>query len=125
MQAVAKWNHVRVSPQKARLVADLVRGLPAEEALHVLDRTNKRAAGQIRKVLQSAVANADDLGGDVDELVVESIVVNEGPRMRRMRAAARGRPSPYVHRLAHIVVTVSDGEDGEDVEDEQGATGGA
>ena len=57
--------------------------------------------------------------------MVESIVVNEGPRMRRMRAAARGRPSPYVHRLATIVVTVSDGEDGEDVEDEQGATGGA
>ena len=121
MQAVAKWNFVRVSPQKARLVADLVRGLPAEEALEVLDRTNKRAAGQIRKVLKSAVANADDLGGDVDELVVESIVVNEGPRMKRMRAAARGRPAPYVHRLAHIVITVSDGQDeGDEFEETDG-----
>ncbi len=120
MKAVAKWNYLRVSPQKARLVADLVRGLPAGEALEVLDRTNKRAAGQVSKVLQSAVANADDLGGDVDELVVESIVVNEGPRMRRMRASARGRPSPYVHRLAHIVVTVSDGDDSEDGEEAPG-----
>ena len=114
MQAVAKWNYVRVSPQKARLVADQVRGLPTAEALDLLDRTNKRAAKKIRKVLDSAVANADDLGGDVDELVVESIVVNEGPRMKRMRASARGRPAPYVHRLAHIVVTVSQPRDEED-----------
>ena len=118
MQAVAKWNYVRVSPQKARLVADLVRGLPAEEALEVLELTNKRVAGQIRKVLQSAVANADDQGVDVDELVVSAIVVNEGPRLRRMRASARGRPAPYMHRLAHIVVTVSDGDDAEDGEEE-------
>lgn len=122
MEAVAKWNFVRVSPQKARLVADQVRGLPAEEALEVLDRTNKRAAGQIRKVLKSAVANADDLGGDVDELVVQSIVVNEGPRMKRMRASARGRPAPYVHRLAHIVITLSDGqEERDEFEESEGA----
>ncbi len=114
MQAIAKWNYVRVSPQKARLVADQVRGLPADEALAVLDRTNKRAAGQIQKVLKSAVANADDLGGDVDELYVAEIVVNEGPRMKRMRPAARGRPAPYVHRLAHIVVTVSDSQASEE-----------
>lgn len=118
MQAVAKWNYVRVSPQKARLVADLIRGLSAERALDVLDRTNKKAAGQIGKVLKSAVANADDLGGDVDQLVVESIVVNEGPHMKRMRPTARGRSWPYVHRLAHIVVTVSDEQ--EDEEDEFG-----
>ncbi len=109
MQALAKWNYVRVSPQKARLVANLVRGLPAEDALQVLDRTNKRAAGPIRKVLLSAVANAAEHGADIDALVVQSIVVNDGPRMRRMRPAARGRPSPYVHRLAHVVITVSDG----------------
>lgn len=112
MEAVAKWNYARVSPQKARLVADLVRGLGADEALGVLERTNKRAAGQIYKVLESAVANADNLGLDADRLYVKSIFVNEGPRMKRMRAAARGRPAPYVHRLAHIVVTVAD--DGED-----------
>ncbi|MCY4189234.1 MAG: 50S ribosomal protein L22 [Bryobacterales bacterium] len=110
MDAVAKWNYVRIAPQKARLVADLVRGLAAEAAVDVLARTNKRAAGQILKVLRSAVANAEDLGGEVEELRIKSIVVNEGPRMKRMRAAARGRPAPYVHRLAHIVVTVTDDE---------------
>ena len=108
MEAVAKWNYVRVSPRKARLVADLVRGLDASEALEVLERTNKRAAGQIHKVLESAIANADGLGIDIDELYVKSIYVNEGPRAKRMRAAARGRPAPYVHRLAHIVVTVAE-----------------
>lgn len=108
MDAVAKWNYVRVAPQKARLVADLVRGLGAEDAVDVLHRTNKRAAGQILKVLQSAVANAEDLGGEVEDLRIKSIVINEGPRMKRMRAAARGRPAPYVHRLAHIVITVTD-----------------
>ena len=111
-----------MSPQKARLVADQVRGLPTDEALDLLARTNKRAAGQISKVLQSAVSNANDLGGEVDELFVKSIVVNEGPRMKRLRAAARGRPAFYIHRLAHIVVTVSDGEQEEDwVEDLDGA----
>ena len=113
----AKWNYVRVSPQKARLVADLVRGLPADEALAVLNRTKKRAAGQIVKVLESALANTSDRDGDVDSMVVESIAVNDGPRMRRMRAAARGRPAPYRHRLAHIVVTLSSAADG----DEDGA----
>ena len=114
MEAVAKWNYIRVSPQKARLVADLVRGLEAEEALDLLNRTNKRAAGQIRKVLESALANADNLGGDIDRMYVKSIVVNEGPRMKRMRPAARGRPAPYVHRMAHIVVTVAEDDELDD-----------
>ena len=114
MEAVAKWNYIRVSPQKARLVADLVRGLEAEEALDLLNRTNKRAAGQIRKVLESALANADNLGGDVDNMYVKSIVVNEGPRMKRMRPTARGRPAPYVHRMAHIVVTVAEDDERDD-----------
>ncbi len=109
MEVSATWRFVRVSPQKARLVADLVRGLDASDALDLLRRTNKRAAGRILKVLESAVANADDRGADVDDLKVARIAVNEGPRMRRMRAAPRGRPAPYRHRLAHIVVTVSEG----------------
>lgn len=115
MEVRAQWSYARVSPQKARLVADLVRGLPASDALDVLNRTNKRAAGQIRKVVASAVANADERGVDADEMVIKAIVVNEGPRMRRMRPAARGRPAPYRHRLAHIVVTIGDG--GQDDED--------
>lgn len=118
MQVLAKWKYVRASPQKVRLVADLVRGLPAEEALALLRRTNKRAARQVIKVLDSAVANADNQGGNPDELVVESIVVNEGPRLRRMRAAARGRSSPYRHRMSHIVVTLTDNES-EDADDEE------
>lgn len=110
MQVLAQWKYVRASPQKVRLVADLVRGLPAEEALALLRRTNKRAARQVIKVLDSAVANADNRDANLDELVVDSIVVNEGPRIRRMRAAARGRSSPYRHRMSHIVITLSDNE---------------
>ncbi len=110
MEAVAKWNYVRISPQKVRLVADEIRGRKIEDALPLLNRINKRAAGMVYKVVQSAVSNADELGADTDSLVVKEIVVNEGPRMKRMRPAARGRPAPYVHRLAHIVVTLSDGE---------------
>ena len=119
MDAVAKWNYVRVSPRKARLVADLVRGLDADEAVELLLRTNKRAAGLILKVLQSAVANAFDQGLDVDEMYVSRIYVNEGPRLKRMRASARGRAAPYKHRMAHIVVEVSEREWGFD--DEEGA----
>lgn len=121
MEAVAKWNYVRVSPQKARLVADLVRGFGVGDALDVLARTNKRVAPQIRKVLESALANAKDQGAEVDNLFVKSIVVNEGPRMKRMRASARGRPAPYVHRFAHIVITVAESEDhtGEDYLDDR------
>lgn len=118
MQVLAKWNYVRASPQKVRLVADLVRGLPAEEALALLRRTNKRAARQVIKVLDAAVANADNRDANVDELVVASIIVNEGPRMRRMRAAARGRSSPYRHRMSHIVITLSDNE-GAGADDEE------
>ncbi len=118
MQATAKWNYVKVSPQKARLVADQVRGLEVSEALTVLSHINKRAAPPIRKVLDSAVANADDLGADVDELFIESIYVNEGPRAKRLRPAPMGRAHRYVHRLAHIVVTVSDGRADEMEEEE-------
>lgn len=111
MEAVARWNYVRISPQKARLVADQVRGLTADHALQILPLINKKAAGLIRKVLESAVANADDLNLELDELYVKSIVVNEGPRMKRMRPTARGRGAPYVHRLAHIEIVVSEADE--------------
>lgn len=118
MPFVAKLKYLRASPQKVRLVADLVRGLPAADALAVLERTNKRAARQVTKVLQSAVANADNQGGNPDDMVVDSIVVNEGPRARRMRAAARGRSAPYRHRMSHIVVTLV-ADDSEEADDEE------
>lgn len=111
MTATAKMKYVRVSPQKARLVVDLIRGLPVEEALTKLKLTNKRVAPQIAKVLASAVANAEETGDvDVDELKVSEIYVDEGPRLKRLRPAPMGRAFRYFHRMSHIVVKVSDGE---------------
>ncbi len=107
-------NYVRVSPQKARLVVDLIRGLPVEEALTTLKMTNKGIAPKVAKLLQSAVANAEDIGAvDVDDLKVSEAYVNEGPRLKRIRPAPMGRAYRYVHRLAHIVIRVSDGQNDE------------
>jgi len=109
MQARAEARFVRVSPQKARLVVDLIRGQKAEEARTILRYTNKRIAPAVLKVLESAIANAenrfDDL--DVDELVVSEAYVNEGPRLKRMRPAPMGRAFRYQRRMSHIAVTVS------------------
>ncbi len=111
MTATAKAMYVRVSPQKARLVIDLIRGLPVEQALTTLRTTNKAIAPTVAKVLQSAVANAEDLGEvDVDDLTVTAAYVNEGPRLKRLRPAPMGRAFRYLHRLSHIVVSVSDGQ---------------
>ena len=120
MTATAKHNYVRVSAQKARLVVDLIRGLPVERALTTLKVTNKAIAPAVAKVLQSAVANAEEKGNvDVDELVVSEAYVNEGPRLKRIRPAPMGRAFRYFHRLSHIVITVSDGNDGLAIEDEE------
>lgn len=111
MTATAKMNYVRISAQKARLVVDLIRGLPVERALTTLKTTNKAIAPKVAKVLQSAVANAEERGDvDVDELVVSEAYVNEGPRLKRIRPAPMGRAYRYFHRLSHIVITVSDGQ---------------
>ncbi len=109
MQATAKLNYVRLSPQKARLVVDLIRGRSASDALTILRETKKRVAPQLEKLLRSAIANAENSGEvDVDELVVSEAYVNEGPRLYRMRPAPMGRGHRYRHPTAHIVVTVSD-----------------
>jgi large subunit ribosomal protein L22 len=103
---------VRVSPQKARLVVDLIRGRRAGEALHTLRFTKKRVAKDVAKVLRSAIANAerkaDDAGTplDVDALFVSQCFVNEGPRWKRMRPAPMGRGFRYQKRTSHIVVSV-------------------
>lgn len=111
MTATAKMRYVRVSPQKARLVVDLIRGRKVEDALTTLKMTNKGIAPKVAKVLQSAVANAEDLGDvDVDELVVSEAWIDEGPRLKRLRPAPMGRAYRYLHRLSHINVTVSDGQ---------------
>jgi large subunit ribosomal protein L22 len=111
---LAKSRFVRVSPQKARLVIDLIRGRRAEEALQTLRFTKKRVAKDIEKTLRSAIANAerkaDDAGEslDVDELFVTSCCVNEGPRWKRMRPAPMGRGFRYQKRTSHIVVEVAE-----------------
>ena len=112
MTATAKAKYVRVSPQKARLVIDLIRGLPVGEALVRLGVTNKGVAPAVAKVLNSAVANAQDRGDvDVDDLRVSAAWVDEGPRLKRLRPAPMGRAFRYFHRMSHIIVSVSDGND--------------
>ncbi len=109
MEVAAKLRHGRMSAQKARLVADQVRGLSVEEALDILSFSVKKAAGLIKKVLASAIANAENNNGlDVDELRVAKICVDEGPSMRRFRARAKGRANRIVKRSCHITVVVSD-----------------
>jgi large subunit ribosomal protein L22 len=114
IEGVALARFVRVSPQKARLVVDLIRGQRAEEALQTLRFTKKRIARDIEKTLRSAIANAerkaDDAGSslDVDQLFVTSCFVNEGPRWKRMRPAPMGRGFRYQKRTAHITVQVAE-----------------
>ena len=110
MQATAKLRNARISPQKCRLVADLVRGQPVGDALQVLAYTPKKGAKLVRKVLESAIANAEhNLGADIDELKVARIEVDTAPVLQRMHARATGRGSRIVKRLSHISVTVADG----------------
>jgi large subunit ribosomal protein L22 len=114
LEGVAIARYVRVSPQKARLVIDLIRGVGAERALTVLASTRKRAARDISKVLHSAIANvqrkAEDAGSplDVDRLYVCRCAVDPGPVMKRFRGAPFGRAHGYVHRTSHIVVAVAE-----------------
>src|ERR1700729_2128521 len=114
IEGIAQARYTRVSPQKARLVIDLIRGRRAEEALHTLQFTKKRVAKDIEKTLRSAIANAErkaeDSGEtlDVDQLFVTTCYVNEGPRWKRMRPAPMGRGFRYQKRTSHIVVNVAE-----------------
>jgi large subunit ribosomal protein L22 len=109
MQVSATLKHAHISAQKARLVADQVRGLPVEKALNVLSFSSKKAAGMVLKVLESAIANAEhNEGADIDELKVASIYVDEGRTMKRFRARAKGRGTRILKRNSHITVTVGD-----------------
>jgi large subunit ribosomal protein L22 len=108
MEARATQKHIRVSPQKARLVVDLIRGKNAGEALSILTYTKKRVAQAVEKVLRSAIANAEQKAEhlDVDKLVVSKAYVNEGPRSKRIRPAPMGRAFRYQRRMSHITVVV-------------------
>ncbi len=109
MEVAAKLKHVRISAQKGRLVADQIRGLPVDKALNVLLFSRKKAAGIIKKVLESAIANAEhNEGADIDDLRVARVFVDEGPAQKRWRPRARGRANQILKRTSHITVTVSD-----------------
>ncbi len=107
METRAVLRTARISPQKARLVADMVRGMPVAQANDVLQFTNKKAAHIVRKVLLSAVANAENnMGADVDELRVTRISVDAATTMKRFRARAKGRGTRILKRNSHITVVV-------------------
>ena len=109
MEVAAKLKHARISPQKCRLVADQVRGKPVEQALQILTFSPKKAAAIIKKVLESAIANAEhNEGADIDELKVSTIYVDEGPTMRRWKARAKGRVNHIIKRTSHVTVKVGD-----------------
>lgn len=109
MQVSATHRYARISPQKARLVADLIRGKTAENAVNMLAFSDKKAADLFKKVLDSAMANAENNeGADIDTLKVVAVYVDEGPRMKRMSARAKGRGNRIVKRLSHITVVVGD-----------------
>lgn len=110
----AEARFQRTSPQKAKLVLDLIKGLRVEKAINTVAFTNKRIAPVVEKVLRSAVQNAQYLSDergldvDVDNLYVKTAVANEGPRMKRIRPAPMGRAFRYQRRIAHIIITVAE-----------------
>ena len=109
MQVAAVLRYARISPQKCRLVADQIRGQGVDQALQTLSFSTKKAAGILKKVLESAIANAEhNHGADIDELKVSVIEVSEAPTYRRYRARAKGRGARIIKRNSHITVQVAD-----------------
>ena len=109
MMVSATLRRARTSPQKARLVADQLRGLPVERAMQILTLSTPKAASVLKKVLESAIANADhNEGADIDELLVGAVHIDQGPTFRRHRARARGRAGRITKRTSHITLTVTD-----------------
>jgi large subunit ribosomal protein L22 len=114
MEFTAKAMFMRVSPQKARLVLDLIKGLRVEQALNTLAFTNKRVAPLVHKLLRSAIENANYMNQekgvevDVDRLFVKRAIVNEGPRMKRIRPAPMGRAYRYQRRMSHLEIAVAE-----------------
>lgn len=109
MEVAAQLRYARISAQKTRLIADQVRGLSVDKALQTLAFSPKKAAGIVKKVLESAIANAEhNDGADIDELKVSKIFVDEGPTHKRMRARAKGRGNRILKRTSHITVVVGE-----------------
>ncbi len=115
MNATAHARFVRQSPYKVRRVLDLVRGLPVEEAVVILDHTNRRAADPVKKCLNSAIANAEhNLALDAEDLFVSEAYADEGPTLKRWRPRARGRATRINKRTSHITIVVADDEEYEE-----------
>lgn len=113
MEARAVVRHIRISPSKVRIVADLVRGKPVREALAILRYTPKRASRVIEKAIRSAVANAENnLDMDGDSLVVSRIFVDQGPTLKRYHPRQRGQAFPILKRSSHLTVVVREKEEG-------------
>ncbi len=114
MEFRAELRYLRLTPQKVRLVLDLIKGKRVEAARNTLAFTKKRAAGHVAKLLQSAVDNANYLNGeknldvDLDQLYVKTAVANDGPRMKRIRPAPQGRAFRYQRRISHIVLVLAE-----------------
>ena len=114
MEFTATYRFARVSPQKARLVLDMIKGRRVEDALNALDYSTKRIAPDVAKVLRSAIANANNVSQekgvdvDVDNLYVKNAIANEGPRMKRIRPAPMGRAFRYQRRLAHLSIVLAE-----------------
>jgi large subunit ribosomal protein L22 len=109
MEALARLNGARISPQKCRLVADQIRGLKVGRAIETLSFHKKKAAKIVKKVLESAIANAEhNEGADIDELRVSAIYVDEGPVLKRFMPRAKGRANQILKRTSHITVKVSE-----------------
>ena len=112
MEVSAVLKSAPVSAQKGRLIADQVRGLPVGRALEILKFSQKKAAHVIRKILESAIANAENNAGlDIDELKVSTIFVDEGPRLKRMSPRAKGRGCQIIKPTSHVTVKVSESEE--------------
>jgi len=109
MQVSATAKRLGLSPQKARLVVDTVRGRAVSDALDILNFSTQKGAVLVRKVVESAIANAENNeGADVDELKISEIFVNEGLTMKRIRPRAKGRADRILKRTCHVTVTVTD-----------------
>ncbi len=112
MKVQAKTSYLSISPQKIRLVCDQVRGMPAKQAVTVLQFMPQKGAEFVQKTLKSAIANAEnnyDL--NPDNLVVETIYAGDGPRLKRMKAGARGRSKPRVKRTSHLMIVLNEREE--------------
>lgn len=109
MQAVAKLHHLRVAPRKTRLVADLIRGKRVQDALDILSFSKRRVARDLRKLLRSALANAEESGKmDVDELKVATICVDQGPMIKRWLPRAKGSADPIQKKTSHVTLVLEE-----------------